>query len=169
MQFKNSLDKLIWYRLLLPSDLFIFDINLNWKKDIESFIEFLDNVETAKGYYFNSNFMNEQIIIKYIYLNSSLTNHLYHYSEQMQSIKVISCSDSDSKQMLETTMLNTVVLSKYSIANTHNRKHVPLHFDPTNDYQVLRSFEPFKKVGYVFMSELPEDEWLRILELNIKI
>ena len=105
-------------------------------KDIEFFTEFLDNIEAKKGWYFNSNYMHEQIFVSSIKLDWSLVEYLYHYREQMQSIKTLNCAYNDKNKILNTNILNTITLSGYKMTDNLKNKIIAPHFDPRDNFKI---------------------------------
>ena len=79
----DNIDKLL---LLLPTDLFSFDIILNNREDGNKFIEFFEYLNERKGCYFNDHYMNERIFISTIFLSKVLVRMFDPYAEKMKSI-----------------------------------------------------------------------------------
>ena len=80
-----------WYACLyVPTHLFILDI-LDINENIESFVDFIIEIDNKKGYYFNDHFMHDSVTIyrKRVLINQNLFEDLYPHVERLKKIKVL--------------------------------------------------------------------------------
>ena len=74
-------------KLFFPNDLFTFEVELKSKEDASMFILFIKNLQQKDGWYFNDNYMHEDVSIFVIHMSFDLTNELEPYVGAMKSIK----------------------------------------------------------------------------------
>ena len=75
--------------LFLPWNLFRFDLILNSKVKIESFILLIESIHNKKGYYFNEHFMHSRLCLERLHIESSLLELSDTTFELFQKTKII--------------------------------------------------------------------------------
>ena len=74
--------------LYLPSDLFKFQIDLNYKEILKKFIEFISTRNQHIGHYFNEHYMHEKLWISTFYFRPEFIKELVPYIGIIKSIKL---------------------------------------------------------------------------------
>ena len=76
-------------RLFLPSDLLEVTITLSNREQAMNFIKFIYDISQKKGYYFQSHYLHERIMIGSILISPDLISIIHPYVEVMKSIIVL--------------------------------------------------------------------------------
>ena len=82
------LDKKFKRKLYLPWDLFIFKIILDSEIKANTFLQFLQDINDRKGYYFNQHFMHTRLWIEPIEIDDKLVAILYPSLELLKTTEV---------------------------------------------------------------------------------
>ena len=98
-------------RLQLPSNLFILNF-IEIKQNIDYFINFINNIKSKIGYYFNNHYMHDKLMIfsDKILIDLSQLELLYPYWETLKSLKAFwnfSFNNKSQKKYLNLTLLDT--------------------------------------------------------------
>ena len=92
--------------MLLPFDLFNFDIYLDWDEITECFIEIINAIRMKKGWYFKEHFMHENLCIYDIRVGVEQTKLLYSYNEEFKLIKTRKCCDIKHSNFTDSSYLS---------------------------------------------------------------
>ena len=128
-------------RILLPADLYRFKINLRYQADVDTITEFIEKVSAKEGYYFDSQYMHEQICIYYVKISPYAIKYLFPYAEKLDSI--IWVNDNYWKE-IECFQEKQTLLDKVAITAIDYSNNLP-HFIHGGD-ELNREFEPFKRI-----------------------
>ena len=152
--------------IYLPSSLFRFNINL--KNDIATteFINFLDNLQARKGYYFNKHFMHDQLCIWRIYVETNITQKLGPYVDIMKSFSIT--FDSYLKQF-ETDISSNTIFGRISLKDKNwfrkNNSKIEFPYSEKEDEvdQSKLVFNHFKRIYFLYLMFETFDDSLWIL------
>ena len=96
--------------ILLPSDLFIFEVLIYFKKDITNFIEFILKLNCWEGHYFKNHYLHQRVTIfkNKIMISKLDLKEISPYVDKIQSIKAWSNLPFENQEKTSYSLLNTI-------------------------------------------------------------
>ena len=79
--------------LLLPSNLFKFEIILNWEELVNTFLSKIQSINDKKGYYFNEHFMHSRLYIELLRVKDNFVLKLFPHIDLLKTTEIIDCID----------------------------------------------------------------------------
>ena len=154
--------------MFLPSDLFIFTIDLNNESILQEFIKFIRMRHQHKGHYFNSHYMQERLKFFNLYIRPDLIKELAPDHDILNSIKLTDGNnwtstdfDWNSCNIIEKFMIKD--LKDFIVDKTHFI--LPQYFiDASKLFESETCWKPFYKLFFLHLTYFSYSQTMSILE-----
>ena len=152
--------------LLLPWDLFVFLITLNWIEAIEAFTDFANSIKSKNGYYFRDYYyLHTQVSVNIVNIDLKLTKFLNPHIELLRSIQ----TTSKAYNSIEEDKIYQSLFDKVWISNFYCRKeaNVLSEVSDSNNSDIDLIIKSFNSINCLYFEDNTYLESIEILN-NIK-